>query len=108
MSNRVAILLERIDQLRTDIRSLQNNKRYAQKAVLLGNMLKVAVEKLNKFGSRYTIVRVTAMTPDGEMVEIYYTDITTMEAIEYVKMRSATPLTNIQAMEIPSGKPLKF
>jgi hypothetical protein len=99
MLNRLHAIIQRIEQLKVTIANSKGSQKLGAELAL-----KSDINKFNRFGSHHTIVRASVTTPSGKY-DIYYTDITEIEATEYTRIKYPNA-QNIEAHAIPVGKPI--
>lgn len=103
MQNRLQILIDRVAELRhalTQVKPRQRNP--------IQLALKNAVERLNTFGCKGNLIKVTVTQPSGLQFDIYYTDITLQEAVEYTRIKLKYEAKSISGHAIPLGKAIKI
>ena len=112
MLNRLNTLLQRIEQLRYTIDNSKGSQKMGAEIAL-----KSDIQKLNRFGSHHNIVKVVitytpGISQDWDIREIYYTDVTEMEALEYTRLKlkddAYLKAHTLEAFSIPVGKPIKL
>lgn len=123
MSSKLILLIDERDELKDLIAKLPTTKKgNAAKISSLTLRLKAVVEKLNSFGTKHHVVLVQAKYEEVEPGEtelqatittikdlnIYYTEISPDEAIEYTRLKCPHKITEIMALEVPTGKPVKL
>lgn len=110
MLSRLQTLVQRIEQLRYTINNSKGSQKMGAEIALKND-----IQKLNRFGSHYSIIKVIIKVYTGpniqRMMEIYYTGITPQEAIEYTRLTLQGDYwesPEIEAFSIPVGRPIKL